>query len=176
MLFRSVPSREALATVLDEEEGYRWLLAYMAYRHGFRVCAIAFWREATALLGPEGRLARSSRDNEPGRSQADSFLLSLEDWFLSYPDQTEPAMSDLRRRSHALPALRLQAPPLRRFLTVGHQHQSGVLVDYRESLLAEVREREFGATGQSLRRAQQISFKPASGLYTLWKELGLDRD
>ena len=63
-----------------------------------------------------------------------------------------------------------------RFLTVGHQHQSGVLVDYRESLLAEIREREFGATGQPLRRAQQISFKPASGLYTLWKELGLDRD
>ena len=172
----SVPGRDALATVLDEEEGYRWLLAYMAYRHGFRVCAIAFWREATALLGPEGRLARSTREDEPGRRKDDGFMLSLEDWFLSYPDQNVPAMSDLRRRSHVLPALRLQAPPLRRFFTVGHEHQSGVLVDNRESLLAEVREREFGATGQSLRRDQQISFKPASGLYTLWKELGLDRD
>jgi hypothetical protein len=51
-----------------------------------------------------------------------------------------------------------------------------VLVDYRESLLAEVRRQEFAATGHLLDRAQQISFKPASGLYTLWKELGLNRD
>lgn len=172
----SIPARPALATVLDEEEGYRWLLAYMAYRHGFRVCAIAFWREAMALLGPEGHLAGTSREQGPLQSQASSFRLSLEDWFLSYPDQNVPAMSDLRRRSHVLPALRLHGPLLRRFLTVGHEHQSGVLVDYRESLLSEVRQREFGANGHLLDRAQQIAFKPASGLYTLWKELGLDRD
>jgi hypothetical protein len=172
----SVPARPALATVLDEEEGYRWLLAYMAYRHGFRVCPIAFWREATALLGPEGLLARTSREQEPSQSQANCFRLSLEDWFLSYPDQNVSAMSDLRRRSQVLPALRLHGPPLRRFLTVGHEHQSGVLVDYRDSLLAEVRRREFGANGHLLDRAQQIAFKPASGLYTLWKELGLNRD
>jgi hypothetical protein len=65
---------------------------------------------------------------------------------------------------------------MRRFLTVGHQQQSGVLVDHRESVLSEVRHRELGATGHSLHRDQQISFKPASGLYTLWKELGLYRD
>lgn len=177
-LFRitgSVPARPALATVLDDEEGYRWLVAYMAYRHGFRVCPIAFWREATALLGPEGLLTRTSREQEPPQSHVNCFRLSLEDWFLSYRDQNMPAMSDLRRRSQALPALRLHGP-LRRFLTVGHEHQSGVLVDYRESLLAEVRQREFGANGHLLDRAQQIAYKPASGLYTLWKELGLNRD
>jgi hypothetical protein len=172
----SVPARPALATVLDEEEGYRWLLAYMAYRHGFRVCAIAFWREAINLLGSEGHLTRTNHEQQPSQCQATMFMLSLEDWFLSYPDQNVPAMSDLRRRSHVLPALRLHAPPLRRFLTVGHQHQSSVLVDYRESLLTEVRQREFEATGHLLHRDKQISFKPASGLYTLWKELGLDRD
>jgi hypothetical protein len=171
-----VPGRQALATVLDEEEGYRWLLSYMAYRHGFRVCAIAFWREAMNLLGPGGLLVRSPHGDDQYQSQATSFMLSLEDWFLSYPDQNVPAMSDLRRRSLVLPALQLQAPPLRRFLTVGHQHQSGVMVNYRESVLAEVRDRELAATGHSLHRDQQISFKPASGLYTLWKELGLDRD
>jgi len=172
----SVPGREALATVLDEEEGYRWLLAYMAYRHGFRVCAIAFWQEAVQLLGPEGHLARTNRKPLQPQSQAASFLLSLEDWFLSYPDQIVPSMSDLRRRSTLLPALTLQGPPLRRFLTVGHQHQPSVKVDYRESILAEIRNRELAATGYPLQRDQQLSFKPASGLYTLWKELGLDRD
>lgn len=172
----SVPGREALATVLDEEEGYRWLLAYMAYRHGFRVCAIAFWQEAVQLLGPDGHLARNTRKQLQPQSQAARFLLSLEDWFLSYPDQIVPSMSDLRRRSTLLPALTLQSPPLRRFLTVGHQHQPSVKVDHRESILAEIRNRELAATGYPLQRDQQLSFKPASGLYTLWKELGLDRD
>jgi hypothetical protein len=168
----SVPTRQALATVLDEEEGYRWLLAYMAYRHGFRVYAIAFWQEAIHLLGPAGRLDRPTTEIDPSHN----YMLSLEDWFLSYPDQNKPGMSDLRRRSVVLPALRLKAPPLRRFLTVGHQHQSGVLVDRRERLLAEVRDWEFAYSGHPLKRSQQLSFKPASGLYTLWKELALDRD
>jgi hypothetical protein len=172
----SVPARRALATVLDEEEGYRWLQAYMAYRHGFRVCAIAFWREAENLLGSGGRLNPKASAREDALIHNSFFALSLEDWFLSYPDQTDPATSDLRRRSELLPALRLQAPPLRRFLTVGHQHQAGVLVDRRNNWLAQLRQQEIGATGHPLKQKQQIAFKPASGIFSLWKELGLDRD
>ena len=172
----SVPARRALATVLDEEEGYRWLQAYMAYRHGFRVCAIAFWREAENLLGSGGRLDPKASPRDDALIHNSFFALSLEDWFLSYPDQTDPATSDLRRRSELLPALRLQAPPLRRFLTVGHQHQAGVLVDRRNNWLAQLRKQEIGATGHPLKQKQQIAFKPASGIFSLWKELGLDRD
>jgi hypothetical protein len=172
----SVPARRALATVLDEEEGYRWLQAYMAYRHGFRVCAIAFWREAENLLGSGGRLDPKASPRDDALIHNSFFALSLEDWFLSYPDQNDPATSDLRRRSELLPALRLQAPPLRRFLTVGHQHQAGVLVDRRNNWLAQLRKQEIGATGHPLKQKQQIAFKPASGIFSLWKELGLDRD
>lgn len=172
----SVPSRQARATVLDEEEGYRWLLAYMAYRHGFRVHAIAFWKEAEYLLGPGGHLDPGTSGTAEPLSHDSVFALSLEDWFLSYPDQTAPAMSDLRRRSELLPALRMQAPPLRRFLTVGHQHQAGMLVDRRNSWLAQLRQQEIAATGHPLKQKHQVAFKPASGLYSLWKELGLDRD
>jgi hypothetical protein len=172
----SVPARRALATVLDEEEGYRWLQAYMAYRHGFRVCAIAFWREAENLLGSGGRLDPKASPRDDALIHNSFFALSLEDWFLSYPDQNDPATSDLRRRSELLPALRLQAPPLRRFLTVGHQHQAGVLVDRRNNWLAQLRKQELGATGHPLKQKQQIAFKPASGIFSLWKELGLDRD
>jgi len=172
----SVPARRALATVLDEEEGYRWLQAYMAYRHGFRVCAIAFWREAENLLGSGGRLDPKASPRDDALIHNSFFALSLEDWFLSYPDQNDPATSDLRRRSELLPALRLQAPPLRRFLTVGHQHQAGVLVDLRNNWLAQLRKQELGATGHPLKQKQQIAFKPASGIFSLWKELGLDRD
>ena len=172
----SVPARRALATVLDEEEGYRWFQAYMAYRHGFRVCAIAFWREAENLLGSGGRLDPKASPRDDALIHNSIFALSLEDWFLSYPDQTDPATSDLRRRSELLPALRLQAPPLRRFLTVGHQHQAGVLVDRRNNWLAQLRKQEIGATGHPLKQKQQIAFKPASGIFSLWKELGLDRD
>lgn len=172
----SVPSRQARATVLDEEEGYRWLLAYMAYRHGFRVHAIAFWKEAEYLLSSGGLLDPKASGTGDPRSHDTMFALSLEDWFLSYPDQTAPAMSDMRRRSELLPALRMQAPPLRRFLTVGHQHQAAVLVDRRNSWLAQLRQQEIAATGHPLKQKHQVAFKPASGLYSLWKELGLDRD
>ena len=172
----NVPARRALATVLDEEEGYRWLQAYMAYRHGFRVCAIAFWREAENLLGSGGRLDSKARPSNDALIHNSVFALSLEDWFMSYPDQTDPATSDLRRRSELLPALRLQAPPLRRFLTVGHQHQAGVLVDRRNNWLAQLRKQEIAVTGDPLQQKQQIAFKPASGIFSLWKELGLDRD
>jgi hypothetical protein len=42
--------------------------------------------------------------------------------------------------------------------------------------LAQLRKQEIGATGHPLKQKQQIAFKPASGIFSLWKELGLDRD
>lgn len=172
-LTRSVPHRKALATVLDEEEGYRWLLAYMAYRHGFRACAIASWREAENLLGRDGLLHRT----DEAKSDLDDFVLSLEDWFLSYPDQTgRSGLSDLRLRVEELPALAMHAPPLRRFLTVGHLKQSAIKAEKREGLLSVLRENELAYTAIPLQPNQQVSFKPASGLFTLWRELGLNRD
>jgi hypothetical protein len=39
-----------------------------------------------------------------------------------------------------------------------------------------LRKQELGATGHPLKQKQQIAFKPASGIFSLWKELGLDRD
>jgi hypothetical protein len=127
-------------------------------------------------LGSGGRLDHKASPRDDALIHNSFFALSLEDWFLSYPDQNDPATSDLRRRSELLPALRLQAPPLRRFLTVGHQHQAGVLVDRRNNWLAQLRKQEIGATGHPLKQKQQIAFKPASGIFSLWKELGLDRD
>jgi hypothetical protein len=172
----SVPKRRKLATVLDEEEGYRWLLACMAYRNGFRVHAISSWREAEALLAQEGKLMHpSGRTASPG-NQTEDFALSLEDWFLGYPDQTIRGMSKLDYRSEILPALGSEPPPLRRFLTVGHEKQSNEQADLRKEQLRQLREAESIGTGKRLSKKQQITYKPASGLYTLWKDMGLTRD
>lgn len=172
----SVPKRTKIATVLDEEEGYRWLLACMAYRHGFRVHAIASWREAEALLGRDGKLTPPDNPSKAHGNMAAEFALSLEDWFLGYPDQTIRGMSKLDYRSEILPALGSKPPPLRRFLTVGHELQADGQAERRSEQLAELRLAESSQTGKRVRKKQQVAYKPASGLYTLWKELGLNRD
>jgi hypothetical protein len=184
----SVPVRSALATVLDEEEGYRWLQAYMAYRHGFRVCAIAFWREAENLLGLGGRLDTKASARSDALIHNSFYALSLEDFYLSYPDQADSAKIQPDRRPEILPALHPSAPPLRRFLTVGHHQPAGASVDRLRQWLAQLKKLLFGrsrppevpATGHPVTLEPQsvykTVYKPASGIFTLWKDLGLDLD
>lgn len=173
----SVPFRSALASVLDEEEGYRWLLACIAYRHGFRVCAIASWTEAERLLGPGGKLDLKSAQSALCDSAQEEFVLSIEDWYLSYPDQNNVrGMSNLENRSQTLPALGLGPPPLRRFVTVGHEQQQGINEEKRDEYLTQLRKHELDITGMDLDLKQQRVYKPASGFITLWEELGLKRD
>lgn len=100
-----------------------------------------------------------------------AFLVSFEDLFINLPDQSVSGLSDLRTREKELPAL--GKPDLRRrFVTVGHMR--GKESD-RRIQLRELRLRENAETGIPVREPEQLIHKPASGLYSLWHELGLTR-
>ena len=165
----AVPERLPLAVVLDEEEDYHLFLGLMAYSHGFRVHAIASWAEAVRLLGEAPNPRRST-----GRLHPEPISLTIEDWYLNFPDQGQAGLSDLQMRASVLPALPLNGPTRRRFLTVGHGRGTSRDAKRAENL-ARLRETEARETGFLPRPSEQVIFKPASGLFTLWKELGLPR-
>lgn len=161
----ALPVRTRLATVLDEEPNYHLFFAYMAYSRGFCVHAMASWSEVEQLLREGGRLT-------PGSNAFAQFDLSLEDWFLSFPDQSLKGMSDMDERSAALPGLVGNPMLVRRFITVGHQQQDQRARN-RKTSMRELRSLESQATGRRIEKSTQVIHKPAYGFYTLWKELGM---
>jgi len=180
-----VPSRSDVAVVLDDEPEFRDFEALMVYSRGFRVHSIQSWAEAQRLLGYNGSLRRTSGGEEGGPADAraratseerDRFLLSIEDLYLRFPDQTYRGTSDLDQREQLLPGLSRDSPPCRRFVSVGYE-ASGLLEDYarRKDYLRKRREWGTRVIGVQPRYTEQLVFKPASGLYALWHELGLER-
>jgi hypothetical protein len=187
----ATPCRPKLAVVLDEEANYSLFESLLAYNKGFRVHAIASWQEAVSLLGEGGLLSPPKptarpevwRKEQVRIREREHFLLSLEDWYIDFPDQNVRGVSDLKRRTAQLPGLGGPDPPIRRFVTVAHerrrQHGRSKKVERRE-FLRELRRSEWKATkfmpGKAKpRRSNQRALKPSSGLYSLWSELGLDR-
>ncbi|MCC7336414.1 MAG: hypothetical protein IT422_15095 [Pirellulaceae bacterium] len=158
-----LPDRIKRALVLDEEREFREMHALMAYGRNLRVEVIESWSQAIARLGP------GSHAELIGGSQ-----LTLEDLYLNYPDQATSEMSDLEKRSYALPAL--VDFKHRRFVTVGHRRRDpdGMMKHARQQRwLAEQRLKHQGKT--RLKRREQLILKPAAGIYHMWNKLGLDR-
>ena len=162
-----IPSRPREAAVLDEEQAYTQFAALMCYRNGFRVHAIETWKEAKAVL---------SDGANPGNPNQD-LLLTIEDIFLNFPDQTERGNSNLtvRGQPEHLPALSVEkrtSPLKRRFLTVGHRRNRDE-VEERLARYRGLRDLESSYCGRRLRRRQQVVLKPATGMFNLWEEMGL---
>lgn len=181
----SVPSRSKVAVVLEDEPEFRSFEALMIYDHGFRVHSVGSWAEADRLLGHNGSLrefqgesaARAKgADQQISEQQRDNFLLSIEDLYIRFPDQTDQGMSDLEKREQVLPALCQDSPPCRRFVSVGHE-ALGNTEEYvrRKDYLRKRRDWESVVVGIRPRRGEQLVYKPAPGLYALWEELGLER-
>ena len=157
---RAVPTRPELAVVLDDETGFSRFCGLMAYRNGFRVHAIASWREAECLLGKDS-----------GESK---IAFSIEDWYLGFPYGVPGHLSDMEERERLLPALGSNPPPIRRFVTVGHERQKEN-VTKRQEYLHELRINERLENGRPVTKSRQVVYKPASGLHTLWDKLGFPR-
>jgi hypothetical protein len=175
------PFRTNVAVVLDDEPDFRNFESLMAYNRGFRVHSVESWKEAKSLLGLEGLLTKSKQEkavaakDEQAVNGDGDFLLSIEDLYLNFPDQTQRGMSDLEKREAVLPALSQISPPCRRFVSVGHEmsDQSG---EYgRRNYLRRRRDWEAKEFGVRPHPREQFVYKPATGLYALWLELGLDR-
>ncbi len=161
-----MPSRPKLALVLDDEVCYAHYLGLIAYTNGFRVHATESWAETKNILKKDGLIENS-----------EGFELSIEDWYLQFPDQTDHQMSDLDKRQETLPALNSATKEIRRrFLTVGdrrHNEKHGNRFKRRRQLRKlRMAERNYGL---SVRRSEQKILKPATGMYALWENLGLAR-
>jgi len=154
--FQPIPCRPKLAVVLDDESDYSHFLAFMAYARGFRVHAISSWSEASALLGEDGALFKDGGQGKPPEVSK-HFLLSIEDWYLNFPDQSTRGMSDLAQRQEHLPGLSLTTPRHRRFVTVGHEQSSDGTRE-RNRYLADLRLMEKAQCGRVVRKAEQVVF------------------
>ena len=154
---RAVPIRPELAVVLDDESGFSRFCGLMAYRNGFRVHAIASWREAERLLG--------------GQPTDSRIAFSIEDWYLGFPDGSPGHLSELLERGRLLPTLGSNPPPIRRFITVGHDRQKEN-ARKRQEYLRDLRLNERLEMGRAVSKSCQVVYKPASGLHTLWVKLG----
>ena len=80
-----VPRRDELAVVLDDESGFSQFCCLMAYRNGFRAHAIGSWSEAERLLGKKPPLESP-------------IALSVEDWYIGFPDASPGHLSDMNER------------------------------------------------------------------------------
>ena len=156
--------RTKLAVVLDEELDYGYYQALMAYGRGFRVHAIESWKEAQMILG----------EDRPDRME--ELALSIEDLYLNYPDQSDRNMSDLEQREKVLSALNLKTLKCRRFVTVGHGiTDKESTTKNLKSYLQIRREFEKKENKISPKFEEQVVFKPVTGIYTHWSELGLKK-
>ena len=189
----AIPRRKDIAVVLDDETGFNQFEALMAYGRGFRVNAVASWTEARALLGPRGWLVADepsdareetvpirhlpSREERVRASESANLRLTIEDLFLSFPDQGGSHLSRLDWRSQQLPGLSLAKSKRlhRRFVTVDHERAGRDARERRGESLEDLREEESKAGGFRLRKRNQVVRKPAADLYTLWSELGMVR-
>lgn len=186
----AIPIRRDIAVVLDDETGFSQFEALMAYGRGFRVHAVASWAETSELLGPEGKLVavaphetlgeiehKPSRDARVRMHESASLRLTIEDLFLSFPDQGGSHLSRLDARDQQLPGLSVtRARNLRRrFVTVDHERAGRDERRRREEFLQDLRHEESEAGPVRLRRGSQVVRKPAADLYTLWSALGMVR-
>jgi hypothetical protein len=155
--------RRDLAVVLDEERDFRDFHALMAYGRGLRVNAIETWSEAKRSLDSSQLTVAAKKTYQ--------HLLTIEDVYLNYPDQTVTGMSNLddRVENENLPLL--AEFKHRRFVTVGHDRSRK-----RSELDCQLRILRLKHSGRHrLRRTQQMILKPAAGIYNLWYAMGLDR-
>lgn len=153
---RHIPLRQHWAAALDDEVSYAYLHAYTAYRFGYRSFAVTTDRLAFELFGKHAC--------EPAH-----LSLTLEDYYLGWPDKAGERYSNLEVRSDHLPKLGApdKAGPRRYFITSGHQRGEGrqsaaVNGVYRRRL------KDQGRGGKEL-------LKPIAGIFNLWNDLGLFR-
>ena len=138
----TIRKKEA-ALVMDDEQEFQIMLSLAAYSWGYRVFSVTSWLEAQTLLGPEGQCLGPENDLH-------KIVLSLEDWFVHFHDQTgHDDLHDLRERERRLPVLA--------------QNHRRVFV----SIGKEPRRREDGGGFYEENR------KPTHDYYALWSEIRL---
>lgn len=164
-----VPVRPRLAAVLDEEEDYAFLNAYIAYRFGFRVHMLTTFKMSEMVLRDEtagGGAARPARAPAPnsGVVHDDDISLTIEDLYLNYPDkdpESRLSLSNLTQRDDKFN--KLPRAKYRIFHTVGHQYREEDRTNWDDNREYLTRLRDDDGVHC------KMVYKPGSGIFDLWE-------
>ncbi|HMO52166.1 MAG TPA: hypothetical protein PKE26_12435 [Kiritimatiellia bacterium] len=154
-----IPQRKEWCCAIDDEQMYAYLHGYVAFRNGFRVFPVFSQTLADQLLKP------SNGTIQWGMTPP---ALTLEDYYLGFPDKDpNVGLSNLEKRNGHWKLLDDPSGPFRCFITSGHgrSQEPGDREDNRN-----VRE-----DLRSADRGGREASKPIAGIFSLWKELWLDR-
>lgn len=173
---KHLPTRNSICIVLDEEQDFREYHALIAFGRGLRVNAVESWKEAKLLLGQEGVFGNKNLEDDDSQPSICSkyykcdLALTIEDIFLNFRDQPNDLhLSNLDNRKGELPALCNFSR--RRFVTVGHDRSNANRI--RKTQLERIRVAEVFSTSSCFEPKNQQVFKPANGIYGLWRQLKL---
>ncbi len=167
-----VPVRPKLAAVLDEEEDYAYLNAYIAYRFGFRAHVLTTFKMSQRVLCNGATAEHSPQPANSSASGAEfahenNISLAVEDLYLNYPDK-DPTLrlsfSSLLQRDGLFD--KLPRAEYRIFHTVGHQHSGQDRINWAEN-------RAY-LTGLYRKGTYcKMVYKPGSGIFDIWNRSGL---
>ena len=164
-----VPVRPRLAVVLDEEEDYAYLNAYIAYRFGFRVHTLTTMRMSEKVLkGGAGRPSPPAAE-VGGVGHDNDITLAFEDVYLNYPDKNPErrvSFSSIPQRDEEF--TKLLRAKYRIFHTIGHQHRPEDQEIWKENnnYLRKL------IKGEDPVHCVRI-YKPGSGIFDIWERSGL---
>ena len=155
----TIPVRQHVAVVIDEEPHYAYLFGYMAYRFGHRTWVL----DSAELLATFARqaepVAASAPDPNPAWLSRPPDLL-IEDLFLNFPDrlglERDSELSNLHHRAEWYPFF--TRARRRVLVTVGHRRGRA-----RESYEAN---RDY-----IQREGIQVEYKPVAGIFDVWQRI-----
>lgn len=145
-----IPIRNEWAAAVDDETSYAYLNAYICYRYGFRSWAVNSNRLYQTLFGQD------ALPDQPA-------YLTFEDFYLGFKDKDSKVHYAKIRNREGFEDVRL-----RHFVTTGHQsgtERGPEDADNRQKI------HELKASGCG----GEVLFKPTPGIFTLWRNAGLDR-
>jgi hypothetical protein len=148
-----LPLRSELAVAIDDEDAYALLHAYSAYRFGFRAVPIGTGSLADLLF------SKRKKDQAPPLD-CDA-TLTIEDLYISFPDQKGKELSNLAMRHEQWP--HLKKANHRVFVTSDHDRSKWQ--SNQPFLSAE------SARGIDIRKLH----KPHAGMFRIWESAGLTR-
>jgi len=151
-----IPLRNRLSAALDDEPAYAYFHAYTAYRYGYRSVPVVRDDLARYLFREK-------------KAVPEDLHLTIEDVFLSYPDQQKAHYSELslgEKNSRASNLEGLTKAKWRLFVTSGQSHQS----DEAKSARNKVYIKDNAGVDWA-----KLVFKPLGGVFDLWDESGLQR-
>ncbi len=164
-------SDNRIAAAIDDESYFAYFNAYTAYRFGCRAEVITSWQEMKRIFGQD-----NNDDNPPIATKQHLYWLLLEDMSLNFPDRSankhllnlERDENNKQGRAYHCPRLNSLNSTIEksnyRILVTGQTRPGDhTLTENRQYLRHKVHGRG------------KVVFKPVSGMFDLWGQIGLLR-